>query len=289
MFNNGMGAYNYPTGGYYQGMMYQGQPQKLNMTQGLTQEQMKAMRKTGGFNLDISQEELWNAWCTHRYEDKFAVSVDEEGNMTCSICGTKFKPFDGDVNAAREKVNEVIDLMETTKMQSLTLPQKTIQDVFQIEPLLKRLPELFAQTKNEYNRVFGGGDGYVYGQENNAFAMYQTMLNPMAGNGYYDPAMMNMNQGYAPQPMYGQPQMYNQQPQGQMYPGGQQPMYNNNGQPAYGYQQPYNNGPMNPQQPPQQPQGNPFNSNPSPVGTTNPTPTGNTGAEQVTVTKTMTD
>ena len=246
-----MGA---PVGGYY----YQDAP-KLQMTQGLNPDQLKTLRKTSGFNLDISQDELYRSFCTHRTDNKFAVTQDDEGKFTCSLCGTQFTPFDGDVNDAKALVEKVVDLMETTKMQSLTLPTKTIQDFFQIEPVLKRLPDLYAQSINDFKRATGSDGGYMYGQDNNAFAMYQNMINPYAGNGgYYDPAMMNG-------------QMYGAQPAPYAAPQYQQPMYG---------------------QPMQQPQGNPFNVNGAPVQQqTAPTqaPTTPASNDQVTVSKKLTD
>ena len=273
---NGNFNYGYQGGYVPNGMIYQPTTAKLNMTQGLTPEQLKSLRKTGGFSLDISEEELWRSYCTHRQDNKFTVRVDDEGNFECALCGTKFKAFDGTVAESKEIVEKVIDLMETTKMQALNLPPKTIQDFFQIEPVLRRLPDLYAQSCNDYKNALGV-DTYAYGQENNAFAQYQQMINPMAGNNYYDPAMMN-------QPMYGaQPTMYPQQPMMNMgQPMYNQPMYNqqpmmNMGQPMYNGQQ-------------AQPQGNPFNSNPAPVNNTAPQqaqPQANN--EQVTVTKQLTD
>lgn len=226
-FNNGyQGGY----AGMYSGMTYQPSQQKIHMTQGLTPEQLKSLRKTGGFNLEITEEELMRAFCTHRNENSFTVVQDDEGDFICSLCGTKFKPFEGSPAEARDLVDRVVDLLETTKMRALSLPPKTIQDVFQIEPILKRLPDLYSQSINDYKRAMGTDGGYIYGQENNAFAAYQNMVNPMAGNGYFmDPAMA--------QPMYGaqvQPDMYAQ-------PGFQQPMY---GAPQQGYQQPMGGQPM---------------------------------------------
>lgn len=271
-FNN----YGYQGGYVPNGMIFQPTTAKLNMTQGLTPEQLKSLRKTGGFSLDISEEELWRSFCTHRQDNKFTVSVDDEGNFTCALCGTKFKSFDGTQAEAKEIVEKVVDLMETTKMQALNLPPKTIQDFFQIEPVLKRLPDLYAQSLNDYKNALGV-DTYAFGQENNAFVQYQQMINPMAGNNYYDPAMMNMNQ-----PMYGaQPGMYPQQPMMNMgQPMYNQPMYN---QPMMNMGQPmYNNAPQ------QQVQGNPFNSNPAPVNNT-PQQNNAPANEQVTVTKQLTD
>lgn len=276
-FNNNFNSY--PGGGYYGGMIYQEAPKPLNMTQGLKPEQIQSLRKTGGFSLDIPEEEMFRAWCTHRFENKFAVSQDDEGNYTCSLCGTKFKPFEGEVSEAREIVDRVVDLLETTKMQSLTLPQKTIQDFFQIEPVLKRLPDLFSQSRNDYKRALGMNDSYTYGQENNAFMMYQNMINPMANN-YYDPAMMQQPV-YGAQPVYGGQPMYGQQQQQQPVYGGQ-PMYNQQQQPMYGQ------GMYGQQQPvygQSFTQDNPFNSNQSSVQD-NAQQNKN---EQVTVTKTMTD
>ena len=278
-FNNNFNGY--PTGGYYGGYMYQEAPKTLNMTQGLKPEQIQSLRKTGGFSLDIPEEEMFRAWCTHRYENKFAVTQDDEGNYVCSLCGTKFKPFEGEVSDARDVVEKVIDLLETTKMQSLTLPPKTIQDFFQIEPVLKRLPELYSQSRNDYKRALGMNDNYVYGKENNAFMMYQNMINPIANN-YYDPAMMQQPvygsqpmMGMPQQPMYGQPQNF------------QQPMYNG-GYPQQGYQ-PYDQQQMGMmQQQAQQPQGNPFSSTQAPVNNT-AQQQNNSAEQQVTVTKTMTD
>lgn len=273
MMNNGFNNYGgYPTGGYFNGMMYQEAP-KLNMTQGLTPEQLKSLQKSSGWSLTISEDELLRAYCTHRHENKFAVTMDDEGNMICSLCGTKFHPFEGDVASAKELVTKVKDLLETTKMQSLTLPTQVIKDFFQIEPVLDRLPELFSRSKEDYKRALGINDQYIYGQEANAFAAYQNMINPMAGAGYYDPAMMQQPvfggqpaYGYQ-QPMYGQPQGF-QQPQGYAQP--------QQGFQGYGQQPVYNQAPV---------QGNPFNVGSAPVQQPAPTPV----EQPVNVTKTLTD
>ena len=276
---NGYGNYGYQGGFYPGGFMYQEQP-KINMTQGLTKDQLNALRKTGGFDLNISQEDLWRSFCTHRQDDKFTVSIDDEGNMICALCGTKFKPFEGTVAEARELVEKVIDLAETTKMQSITLPPQTIQDFFQIEPMLKKLPELFSLSQNDRKRAFPSNDAYIYGQDNNAFMAYQNMVNPLAGNGYYDPAMMYNQPVFGAQAPMGQPMM-NQQF------GYQQPM--NQQMPQQGYPNPAMGQPMmNQQFGYQQPQGNnpfmaPQAQAPAPVQQTAPT------QEQVTVTKTLTD
>ena len=286
--NNMNGYGNGFPGGFFQGgYTYHEQP-KLNMTQGLTKDQLNALKKTGGFDLNISEEDLLRSYCTHRYDDRFTVSIDDEGNMICALCGTKFKPFEGNTADARELVERVIDLAETTKMQSITLPPQVIKDFFQIEPMLKKLPELFNLSQNDRNRALPRNDAYMYGQDGNAFATYTNIINPLAGNGYCDPAMMNYNQ-----PVYGSQAPMNQpmMPQGgygyqqPMMQQGQVPMNQPMGQPmmpqgGYGYQQPMMQQGM--------PQNNPFNS--APVNNAQPAQSAPAPTQdQVTVNKTLTD
>lgn len=244
---SGFNTYGYPMGGYPTNGYYYQEAPKVSMTQGITPEEMKTLStKSSGFNLNIPEEEMLRSFCTHRYENRYAVTEDDEGNYTCAICGTKFKGFNGTTAEAREVANNMVDLMETIKMRALTLPPKTIRDVNQIIPIIKRIPDLYDQSLNDFKRSFGNqNNGYIYGQDTNAFAAYQNMVNPMAGNGYYDPALQ--------QPVFGAQPMY-QQP---MY---QQPMYQ---QPAY--QQPMNQQFTQPMYQQPQQQGNPFNVGSNPV------------------------
>ena len=274
-YNNNFGY----AGGYYGGMMYnQQQAPNLNMTQGLTPEQIKSLRRGGGFSLEVSEDEMLRSYCTHRQGDKFTVTFDDEGNGTCSLCGTKFKPFNGTVAEARELTNDFVGLIETAKMQSINLPPKVIQELFQIEPFVKRIPDLFSQSNDEYKRALGvDQQPYVYGQESNAFIAYQNMLNPMAGAGYYDHAAMNQQQVFG----------------AQAYPQ-QQPMQMGYSQPAYAQPyQPTMNQQMGYQQPQQSVQGNPFNIGSQPVVNTEavavPTQGQTKQPETATVTANLTD
>lgn len=286
---NGFNNYGYPTGGYPTAGYYYQEAPKLSMTQGITPEEMKTLStKSSGFNLNIPEEEMLRAFCTHRYENRYAVTApDDEGNFTCSICGTTFKGFDGTVDDARQVAKQMTDLMETIKMRALTLPPKTIRDVNQIIPIIKRVPELYDQALNDFKRSTGFNDtGYYYGQDNNAFNAYQNMVNPMAGNGYYDPAMS--------QPVFGaQPQAYGTPFGGQPMMQQQYPQYPQQGFPQQGYGYPT-------QQPQGYPNTNPFTGAPQqsnqqfttgqapqqpPVQTT----ADNKQPETVTVSKTLTD
>ena len=288
MMNGNFNYGYYQQGGYVpQGMIYQPTTAKLNMTQGLTPEEQKSLRKSGGFSLDISPEEMKISYCTHRYPDKFATAVDDEGNFICAICGAKFKSFDGNIVEAREAVNRVMDLVETTKMQALNLPHQTIREVFQIVPVLKRLPDLYAQSVNDYKNALGV-DSYMAGAESNAFAHYQQMINPMAGNNYYDPAMMNIGgQVYGSQMGYGNPQMMGgMNPQmGYNNPqmmGGMNPQMGYGNPQMMGGQQMFNN---------QQGGVNPFDSNATQVNNVQAPAqqAAPQATEQVTVTKQLTD
>ena len=273
----------YPGG--FGGAVYQAPVKPVNFTQAATKEELEAVKKqAGGFNLNIPQEEFTRAYCTHRTKDRFTVSVDDEGYMICSQCGKRFKPFEGSVADARELTENFENLLETTKMQALTMAPEAMRNYFQYAPFAHRLPDLFSQTQSEYKRALGM-DQYYYTQDQNAFNMYNSMINPMAGNGYYDPSMMwggaqpqyqygqpmmNNNMGM---PNYGQPMMNNNMGMN-MQPTYAQPMMNNNmGMPNYGYQQQPSNA-----------QGNPFDVNSSLPNNANK---GNN--DTVTVTKPLTD
>ena len=250
--NNGFVNNNYPTGGFG-GMMYQA-PQQINMTQGLTEEELKSLRKNNGFSLDISEEELKRCYCTHRLNNKFTLAPDDEGYVTCTLCGTKFRPFEGTPAEVREYVNKLNDIIETVKMKSITLPSQVIRDYFQMQPLLNRLPELSGNADRDFRNATGMNDNYYYAQETNGFSMYNNIVGPSMAGGYYDPAMMNMQQPmYGAQP-YGQPMA--QMPQGQIYNTNpiygqtmngmpqQQPMYNNAQPGFYDQSMIMNNQPM---------------------------------------------
>ena len=224
----------YPGG--FGGAVYQAPAKPVNFTQAATKEELEAIKKqSGGFNLNIPQEEFTRAYCTHRTKDRFTVSVDDEGYMICSQCGKRFKPFEGSVADARELTENFTNLLETTKMQALTMAPEAMRNYFQYEPFAHRLPDLYAQTQSEYKRALGM-DQYYYTQDQNAFNMYNSMINPMAGNGYYDPSMMwggAQPQYQQQQPMmnnmaYGQPMMMNNNMGMNMQPTYQQPMMMNN-------------------------------------------------------------
>lgn len=239
-----MNNFGIPNGAYYGGYRPSNVAPDINMTQGLTQEELDSLRKTGGgFTTRVSDEELKRSFCAHRTAKNFTVETDDEGNYTCALCGVKFKPFTGSTEEATELVNKVNDLIETAKLQAIKLSPQTIREYFQIQPLLKRLPQLYDMSKRDFVNSLSFNDPYNYGYENNGFNAYYNMVT--MGNGFYDPAMM----GYQP-PMG---QMNYQPPMGQGYqqPMGQQMNY----QPpmGQGYQQPMGQqmpqGQMNYQQP----------------------------------------
>jgi hypothetical protein len=225
MYNNYNGSYN---GQGNMGMGYNGQYQGPVMTNAVSQEEIKELRKAGSTSAipQVTRAEMLAAKCTHRDPQKncFAtVPANEEGYVVCTICGAKFRPVEMTEQQATEVVNETIDIAQTAKMNFIDMSPTAVVEYFQMIPLLSRLPKLYAQSLNNFNK-YDNGMQYQQNGNNNFFNMFSALTSP------------GMGMGYGQQPMYQQP-MYGQQMGGQpMY--GQQPMYQ---QPMCGQQAPQQN------------------------------------------------
>lgn len=230
-FNNGTanpwmpGLANYPMG---VNPAMQGAPQK--MTTGLTKQEIDEMMRTGNgaFQLAVTKQDLQNAKCAHRTPDSLALhptgntEPGKETEVECSICHQVFNMVDQmSTDEVQELVNKVHDVMETTKAIWVMMPPNVIVEYFQIEALLKKLPQLWTIAKSQmvqnveamYPNARAAGTGYISGLN---------VLNNIQAN----PAMMQYG---APNPYMGQPNpmMYNQQMAPNPYMGQvQQPMYN---------------------------------------------------------------
>ena len=221
----------------YQGM--QGQPMpKFNNT--LTAEEIKRLQQKGAqFSLSITQDEYLRGICNHRTADgtQDALMYDNiTGEATCSICGYKFKPVDTSLTPEeiKDAVDNIVDILQTTKLLYIDLPAEAAKEYFQIIPLIGKVPQLFEFAaknfaKHEYNAwsynnhnmggiamlqnlssMFGGGmqPNFVQQPQFNGYAM-----NPQQPVGYPNgmvPQMPGQNPfGYpgASAPMMGMPQM----------------------------------------------------------------------------------
>lgn len=278
-FNGGFNTY---------GMFYQPPQQITDMTQGLDRDELQKVRSKPDttFTLKFDEVDLLRSYCTHRDSKQFTIVSDDEGYCTCTQCGTRFKPFEGSTDEAKRIVEDFVNLAETAKIQNITLPKDIIRQYYQIMPFVKKLPAFFDASLKVFNNLNQTGSMYM-GQEQNGFNLYTSLVNPMAGNGYYDPAMNQY--GFAGQQFT--------QPQYNMNMGMQQPQQQYNGMNmGMGMPQPQYNMNMNmgmqPQQQPyvQQNQqvGNPFDINCKPAEQQSK-PTSEPSKETVVVSKTLTD
>ena len=211
--------------GQFMGMGYNPQYQVPVMTNALSPEEIKELRKSSATNVipQITRAELLAAQCTHRDPQKntFAtVPANQEGYVTCTICGKTFKPTEMSEAQAEAVVNDVIDIAQTAKMNFLDMAPNAVAEYFKMLPLLERLPKIYGQSLNNFNK-YDSGMQYQNNPNNNFFNMFSALTSPNAYmgqqmGGYQQPMMNNGFQqpmgGYQqPVPMQ-QNAFYQQQP-----------------------------------------------------------------------------
>jgi len=201
------------------GAQVYGQQRTIPMTQPLTAQEINQLRQKGpSFSLAVDPMEMLASACTHKEGNKIVVQPTASGELYCPICGATFKAdwTQQDVEGAA-KVME--DILQTIKLQYLTIPEGVAKQYFAMLPLLKKAPKLYEISCNEFAKQEQGNP--IYDQNNQrGFAMLGMLTNPMA---MYNPQMMGMQQpmydpnAAAQQPMYGyqpQPMITGQMPQG---------------------------------------------------------------------------
>ena len=193
-FNNNWGYNN-------NGFMNYGynRPKMPDPTQPLTKEDMALLKqKAPQFSLAISQVDALKAICTHRNEQGEQLIQNNDGTVTCAICGTKFTPVNADQKTVDEIFKAAVNCLETIKIMYMDIPDDVTRAYFQMTPFLEKGPQLYQIATDHYQRysnpsVIAGN----YNNGGNAFALYSAMMNPGA--------MMGM--GMPQQMPYGQPGM----------------------------------------------------------------------------------
>lgn len=222
MMNNNYPQQNANPYGYNMGYQYVNKPQP-KQTQPLTQEQITKLRSSGDeFDWRVTQEQLWRAICTHKDKNGNSSLVqDGDGLFHCTICGKAFHMFDGNEDDVAAVVNQLMDILETTKAIYLDAPEQFASAYYQFIPLIEKFPKLWGKAVRNFSQYDGA-------QAVAPTNVYQ--FNPWA-------ALNNITGGagtFGGMPVYGQqqPMGYQQAPAG--YP--QQPMTGYQQQPM-GYQQ----------------------------------------------------
>lgn len=236
---------------YYQPQYGMGVNQlpKAKNTQPLTPEMISKLRASGdNFKIEVSEEDLWRAACTHK-ENGQPTLVSEGVNpvtgndiLRCTICGETFEMIDAKPEEVQAAVDLISNLLQTSKTMYLDAPANLITQYYQMLPLLKKFPKLYERSQKNFamyeNAMYQQPGTVVSGA--NGFQMMGAMLsNPYAAYGGYPQAPMagmpqapGMMPNAMPQaPMYQQPApvaaapgMMPGYPQAPMY---QQPMYGN--------------------------------------------------------------
>ena len=234
-----------------QGMVYNNQYQQPLMTNALSPEQIKELRKNCNQAAipQVTNLELLKAQCTHRDPQKncFDTRDNGDGTLTCNICGETFRPVGYDKAQVEEVINDTIDILQTTKLNYLDMSPQAVSEFFKMIPLLKRTPELYQQSMNVFAKY---DNGSMFSQQGNGnfFNMFSALTSPNYGmqGGIYgqQPMMMNPQQAA----MMQQQQMMAQQQAAMM----QQPMMNQQQMMAGGSFNPFYNQPVQQQAVPNQ-------------------------------------
>jgi hypothetical protein len=254
---------------YYQNQYpYYGQAQygvgmptapKAKYTQPLTPEMISKLRSSGdAFKIEVSEEDLWRASCTHKENGQPTLVLEgenpETGNpiVRCTICGKTFEMVDASKEEVEKAVDLICNLLQTSKTVYLDAPANLITQYYQMLPLLEMFPKLYERSQKNFSMYENamGTTPTTVGAGTNGFQMMGAMLSnpygayaygqqPYGGfgygaPGYAQPAPQQPYQAYQ-QPGYAQPQY--QYPQQAGYP--QQQM----GAPVYGNPLMYNGAP----------------------------------------------
>lgn len=199
-------------------------------TQPLTNEQIAKLRNNSkAFDMKVEPDDLLRAACTHREKNGNPTLIqNNDGSYTCTICHETFRMPEVGQEEVQASVDTVINMLQTIKSVYLDAPDRLIVEFFQLIPLLKKIPQLWAASVKNF-AMYDGQDNSGINQiapGYNGFTAIGTLLtNPYAGNGGY-PQVPGFQQQYQ-NPMMPQP-YYNANPYGQPMNMGQQPMMDPN-------------------------------------------------------------
>ena len=193
------------TSGYnYQGM---NQPMQKHGNV-LSADQIKSLQqKQQQFSLALTQEEYMRAVCNHRNVEGTGDSLvtdPETGEVTCTICGYRFRPVEPNISfdQIKEDVNRLIDILQTIKLMYIDLPADAAKDFFPIIALLEKVPQLFdfAVKNMSKHEIYN----WQYSNRNmGAFNMFNNLQSMFSGGGFQGAPMYgapNAGYGFNPQP-----------------------------------------------------------------------------------------
>lgn len=206
-------------GGNGMGMNYAyNRPKMATPTNPLTKEEMAMLKqKAPQFTLAISQVDSLKAICTHRDAEGEKLQPNSDGTVTCTICGTKFRPAQLSEKDVEGVCETMFNILETIKIMYMDIPDEVTKGIFQMTPFILKTPQLYQIAMDHYKRynnpsLLAGN----YNNTGNTYALFSSMMSPgMMGMGMNTPQQMVYQQpGMAPV----QPMMMYQQPTYQQPP-----------------------------------------------------------------------
>lgn len=189
--------------------------------QPLTKDAVNVLRQEADeINLKVDQKEIWAAICTHRDPTTGASTLvsNPDGSYTCSICKETFRFVEYTEEEVIEKVNDILNILQTAKTLYIDAPIKMTENYYQVILLLKRLHTLYARAVKNFaryedvnipaNQISNGYFGFnaLSNIMNNPYAYQQPMMQqPMGQSMIQQPGQAPMMQPMGQQPMMQQP------------------------------------------------------------------------------------
>lgn len=182
--NNYFGANPYYNYGY-------AKPKLPNPTNPLSQDDINLLKqKAPQFSLAVSQVDALQAICTHRDKNGEQLMPNQDGSVTCAICGATFTPVNADQKTIEQIFKSVVDVLETMKIMYMDIPNDVTKTYFQMIPYLMKGPQLYKIAYDHYSKYNGSAViGRDYDNGGNAFALYSALMNPGMAMGMGNPGM----------------------------------------------------------------------------------------------------
>lgn len=198
MFTNTTPYMNY--GVPYMGVQPQQNIQPPQMNQLLTPEEMAQLKQNNtGFNINVSPEEITKSLCTHKQNGNYSIIENEDGSVTCTICGETFTPRFMDTEALDRAINEISDIFNTIKLCYTDIPTELGRQYMPLQPLVKKLKPLYKIAMNNFNKYTNISQQVPGNQYGNVFANL-SMVTSGVGYPYYAQPQMAQQYGYTPYP-----------------------------------------------------------------------------------------
>ena len=198
MFTNPYVNYN-NYGVPYMGVQPQQQYQPPQMNQLLTPEEMAQLKQNNtGFNINVDPKEITKSLCTHKQNGNYSIIENNDGSVTCTICGETFTPRFMDSEAIDGVLDQVNDIFNTIKLCYTDIPTELGREYMPVMTLVKKLKPLYKIAMNNFNKYTNISQQVPGNQYGNVFAN----LNMVTSGGY---PYYNQPYGYNPYSQYPQP------------------------------------------------------------------------------------